>query len=109
MFQKTLKLQTTIIRIEMSLVFFRNDDVRDSLDKSLIDLTSIFIGEDVPINHVVEPANVSPEVVAWIKEKKKEWPKLIEIGQHGFDHKLKAVKKILGKIRKGEFGYGRKL
>ncbi len=91
----------------MCQIFFRNDDVRSTLDKSLVDLTDIFIQEKVPINHVVEPANISPEVVTWIKGLKKEYPDLIEIGQHGYDHKLKAVKKILGKVRKGEFGYGR--
>lgn len=91
----------------MIYVFFRNDDVRETLDRSLVDLTNVFIQEEVPITHVVEPANITPHVISWLKQLKREFPDIIEIGQHGYDHKLKAQKVIFGKLRKGEFGYGR--
>jgi hypothetical protein len=91
----------------MIFIFFRNDDVRGTLDKSLVDLTNIFICEDVPITHVVEPVNITIEVISWLKQLKEKYPNIIEIGQHGYDHTLKAQKIIFGKLRKGEFGYGR--
>lgn len=69
-------------------IFFRNDDIRDSLDSSLIELTRLFISHKVPVAHAVEPANVSSEVVNWLLQKKTEHPDLIEIIQHGFDHNI---------------------
>lgn len=67
-------------------VFLRNDDVRDRLDKELIDLTAICLKHRVPISHAVEPANVSKEVVDWLINVKKKFPREIEIIQHGYDH-----------------------
>lgn len=85
-------------------LFFRNDDVRDTLDDSLIKITNICIKKNIPISHTVEPANVSKEVVDWLLKMKKEYPNLIEIVQHGFSHQLNYQKKIGGKLKKGEFG-----
>ncbi len=82
----------------MNIFFFRNDDVRDNLDQSLVDITDIFIKNEIPITHAVEPANLTPEVVAWLIEVKKSYPELIGIMQHGYDHKVK------NKHKKGEFG-----
>lgn len=82
-------------------IHFRNDDVRDSLDKSLIQITNIFIKYKIPITHAVEPANVTKEVIEWLTDLKKRHPVLIEIGQHGYEHKLKNDK------RPGEFGGNR--
>lgn len=73
---------------EKPIVFFRNDDVRNSPDHSLIDITDLFILNKVPISHAVEPANVSQEIVDWLIDKKKEFPDLIEIIQHGFNHNI---------------------
>jgi hypothetical protein len=70
------------------VIFFRNDDVRNSLDNSLIEMTELFILNKVPISHAVEPANVSQEVVNWLIMKKKEHPDLVEIIQHGFNHNI---------------------
>ncbi len=81
-----------------SMMFFRNDDVRDTLDDSLIELTEIFIRHNIPITHAVEPANITPEVIKWLKEIKRKHPGIIEIMQHGYDHKIK------NKQKKGEFG-----
>ncbi len=67
-------------------VFFRNDDVRETLDRELIDLTELCFKHQIPISHAVEPANVTQEVVDWLVRSKKQYPELIEIIQHGFDH-----------------------
>jgi hypothetical protein len=67
-------------------LFFRNDDVRDSIDKELIDLTELCFKHKIPISHAVEPANVTLEVVDWLVKSKKEYPELLEIIQHGYDH-----------------------
>jgi peptidoglycan/xylan/chitin deacetylase (PgdA/CDA1 family) len=70
------------------LIFFRNDDVRHTLDQSLIDLTRLCIDHKVPISHAVEPANITPEVSEWLIDIKKQFPDLIEIIQHGYNHNL---------------------
>lgn len=80
------------------ILFFRNDDVRNKLDYSLIEITNIFMEKGIPITHAVEPANITEEVVSWLNSIKKQYPNLIEIMQHGYDHKHK------NKIKKGEFG-----
>lgn len=88
-------------------IFFRNDDVRNKLDDSLIRLTDLFIKRKIPICHAVEPANVGDEVVKWLIGIKEEYPNLIEIVQHGYAHKLNYKKIIWGKEKKGEFGGNR--
>lgn len=71
------------------IFFFRNDDVRGKLDKSLIEITNLFAERDIKICHAVEPANVSPEVVKWlIMEKEKN---NVEIIQHGYDHNVREL------------------
>lgn len=70
------------------LIFFRNDDIRHTLDQSLIDLTMLCIEHEVPISHTIKPANVTPEVSEWLIGMKKKFPHLIEIIQHGYDHNL---------------------
>lgn len=80
------------------IIFFRNDDIRNKLDDSLIEITNIFIEKDIPIIHAVEPANITKEVVEWLNNIKRQHPNLIEIMQHGYDHTHK------NKIKKGEFG-----
>ncbi len=67
-------------------IFFRNDDVRESLDRELVELTELCFKHGVAISHAIEPANVTPEVVDWLLESKKSFPELIEIIQHGYDH-----------------------
>ena len=83
---------------EKSILFFRNDDVRDTLDSSLVKITELFIQHNIPITHAVEPANISPGVIKWLIETKQKSPDLIEIMQHGYDHQIKNSQK------KGEFG-----
>lgn len=80
------------------IFFFRNDDVRESLDESLIRLTDLFLKHEIPLAHAVEPANVSKEVSDWLLGLKKTHPELIEIIQHGYDHNHQQPS------RKMEFG-----
>lgn len=82
----------------LKYIFLRNDDVRDNLDKELIDLTNLCLKYNVPVSHAVEPANVTTDVIEWLLEVKKQNPKLLEIIQHGFDHNKKHPEK------KMEFG-----
>ncbi len=79
-------------------IFFRNDDIRNKLDQSLIDVTGSFIEKKIPIAHAVEPANITAEVAGWLLRMKKDYPDLIVIMQHGYDHTIK------NKLIKGEFG-----
>lgn len=71
------------------LIFLRNDDIRQTLDQTLIDLTMVCMDHKVPISHAVEPANVTTEVAEWLIGMKIKYPQLIEIIQHGYDHNLK--------------------
>jgi hypothetical protein len=88
----------------MKYFFLRNDDVRSTLDTELVELVELCKEFEVPISLTVEPANVSDEVVNWLMEEKEKHPGIIEIVQHGYDHKLKYSKMIGGKMKKGEFG-----
>ena len=81
-----------------NIIFFRNDDLRSKLDDSLIRITELFIEYKIPITHSVEPANITNEVINWLVDIKKKYPEVIEIMQHGYDHKIK------NNIKKGEFG-----
>ncbi len=82
-------------------VFFRNDDVRGTLDESLVYLTDSILSAGFSVSHAVEPANVTDEVAGWLLERRKAYPAQLEIIQHGLDHSEKAVD------LKGEFGGGR--
>lgn len=74
--------------MDTKFIFLRNDDLRDRLDSELITLTDLCINHKAPICHAVEPANVSADVVTWLKKTKEKHPDLIEIIQHGYDHNL---------------------
>ena len=85
-----------------NIIFFRNDDVRNKLDKPLIKITELFIKYKIPLTHAIEPANITKEVINWLKEIKGSNPNLIGLMQHGYNHKIK------NKRKKGEFGGQRK-
>ncbi|MCK4709714.1 MAG: DUF2334 domain-containing protein [Gammaproteobacteria bacterium] len=78
--------------------FFRNDDIRDTLDESLVTIQDLFIERKVPMVHAVEPANVTTDVIAWLLEMQSKHPDLFSLMQHGYDHTIKNNEK------KGEFG-----
>lgn len=83
-------------------IFFRNDDVRGSLDDNLVYLTEKLVSAGFPISHAVEPANVSREVVEWLLAKKAANPNRVEILQHGYEHRIKTKPPY-----RGEFGGNR--
>ncbi len=83
----------------MSYVFFRNDDVRDTLDDELLKITELCVKNEVPIWQAIEPDNVSDQVCEWLIKIKCLYPQLVFLFQHGFDHNLNN--KFSGKM---EFG-----
>jgi hypothetical protein len=93
--------------MKKTYVTFRNDDVRETLEPELIQITDLFIKYKIPISHAVEPGNITEEVLDWLLDIKLKHPDLIEIIQHGFKHTLNIEKFYGGKKRKGEFGIGR--
>lgn len=88
-------------------IFFRNDDVRNSLDNSLIKLTELFIQHQIPILLAVEPANITPEVAGWLLNQKQKYPDIISIAQHGYNHNLQnpGMKMEFGGFRSYEDQY----
>jgi len=86
----------------MKTLFLRNDDVRSTLDPSLVYLSEQIIQHNLIISHAVEPSNISKEVVDWLLTLHQKHPQNIEIIQHGFDHSIKTVAPV-----RGEFGRGR--
>lgn len=87
---------------DRTTVFFRNDDVRESLDDNLVYLTEKLVSEGFSISHAVEPANVSREVVEWLLAIKTAYPSRVEILQHGYEHRIKTKSPY-----RGEFGENR--
>ena len=81
-----------------NILFFRNDDVRGTIDSSLVKLTDLFIKHEIPITHAVEPANLTLQVFNWLIDKQNHYPHLVEVMQHGYDHTIK------NKYKLGEFG-----
>jgi len=81
----------------MPIFYFRNDDV-NVLDDELVAVSRRCTDEGVPITHAVEPANVTDEAARWLLEEQSKLGRLIEIMQHGYDHRLREV---------GEFGGAR--
>ncbi|AKJ65517.1 polysaccharide deacetylase family protein [Kiritimatiella glycovorans] len=82
-------------------LFIRNDDVRGSLDDTLVYLTDALLEKGFPITHAVEPANVSEEVVRWLRDRMEAYPRQLELIQHGLAHKQHCSRPP------GEFGVGR--
>lgn len=72
-------------------IFFRNDDVRESIEADLLKLVEIFVAANLPISLAVEPANVTKEVVDWLINLKKNNPNIIELIQHGYDHNKRML------------------
>jgi peptidoglycan/xylan/chitin deacetylase (PgdA/CDA1 family) len=81
----------------MPVFYFRNDDV-NVLDPELVAVSRRCTDEGVSITHTVEPANVTDEAAAWLLEEKLKLGRLVEIMQHGYDHRLRDL---------GEFGGSR--
>lgn len=85
-------------------LLFRNDDIREVLDDSLLEITELCCANQIPISHTVEPANITQRTIDWLNSEKEKHPKLIEIVQHGYLHKVNYEAFVGGKLKKGEFG-----
>jgi hypothetical protein len=81
----------------MPVFYLRNDDI-NILDEELVAVTRRCTAAGVPITHAVEPANVTDEAATWLLDERAPEPRLVEIMQHGFDHR---------KRDRGEFGGSR--
>lgn len=85
------------------IIFFRNDDVglysNEPVSSELINLTNVFIDENVPISHGVVPALVSEDTVKWLNQIKMQYPNLIGIDQHGYKHVKHDIGEFGGKRR----------
>lgn len=72
------------------IIFFRNDDVglysSQQIATELVELTELFIDENIPISHGVVPDAVSIETVKWLRGMKSNYPDIIGIDQHGYKH-----------------------
>jgi hypothetical protein len=81
------------------IIFFRNDDVglfsNEPVSSELINMTNVFIEENIPVSHGVVPAEVNKDTIEWLKGIKAKHPTLIGIDQHGYKHV---------KHDRGEFG-----
>ena len=87
-----------------SVIFFRNDDVRSIVDNSLTELNNLFLELKIPVSHAVEPANISTESAEYLKNLKIDQPELVDIIQHGYNHKTNFDYRKFGKRIRGEFG-----
>ncbi|RMF85342.1 MAG: DUF2334 domain-containing protein [Nitrospinota bacterium] len=82
----------------MPIVFVRNDDV-GPLTPELEQVSTLLLQEEVPVSHAVIPARLTPACEAWLQRLLEEYPDLVEIHQHGWQH--------LDYGGEGEFGPGR--
>lgn len=67
-------------------IFFRNDDV-NTLDEELLELFQLVIEKGVSIDMAVEPENLTPETISWLKKQRSLYPERVTIIQHGLNHK----------------------
>lgn len=69
----------------MSPIFFRNDDVTD-LTPQLQQVTTLFLEEGLPLHHSVIPQRATAGLVSWLSKLAADYPALIGIDLHGWDH-----------------------
>lgn len=83
-------------------IFFRNDDVWDSNAK-FKKFIALFLWHKIPIHLTVIPGKMTVRCVEFLQLCLKKYPSLIEVGQHGLNHRNYAQ---AGKS-KYEFGHKR--
>lgn len=88
-------------QIYKKYIFFRDDDVA-GLTKNLERLLDIFISAKVPIHLSIIPNRLTKECKDFLISKIIKYKDLVEIGQHGFDHKDHSGYK--NKWKRYEFG-----
>ena len=88
------------------VIFFRNDDVglfsSEPVSSELINLTQVFVEENIPVSHSIVPAAVNIETVKWLLDMKSRYPHLIGIDQHGYAHISHGAGEFGGKRSYGE-------
>src|SRR5262245_23645671 len=72
-------------RLMPKIVFFRNDDVHDS-DLHLRKFISLFLYYGIPVHLAVIPGKMTARCGVFLRQCLKQYPELIEIGQHGYKH-----------------------
>jgi hypothetical protein len=77
--------------MEQKVIFFRNDDVRNIIEDELQEFVSIFTELGLPLTLAVEPANLTRKVVKWLIDLQDQFPEIIEIIQHGYDHNVRGL------------------
>jgi hypothetical protein len=81
----------------------RDDDV-DEDEESLCQLLDISLSRDVPLNLEIIPGRLTRAAIRLLKEHKRSYPALVELNQHGWQHRNHEVTG-----RKCEFGLSRTL
>ena len=66
-------------------IFFRVDDI-DQNDATLRRLLGVFLRMNTPVSLAVIPARLSRKAIDLLRAKKRHYPALIELNQHGWQH-----------------------
>lgn len=72
--------------LNKNYIFFRDDDVY-KLDKNFIDFFNLFLNNKIPIVYGVIPGKAEDKLLKFLLLKKNQYPRLIDIAQHGWLHK----------------------
>jgi hypothetical protein len=84
--------------------FIRDDDVGE-LTEALKAFMKAFLVRGIPVSYQIIPARFSAECASYLLDLEREYPALIEFGQHGLHHAMT----LRGKRLKREFGPERSL
>jgi MoaA/NifB/PqqE/SkfB family radical SAM enzyme/peptidoglycan/xylan/chitin deacetylase (PgdA/CDA1 family) len=93
-----------ILMEQKHYIFFRDDDVR-RLDHKFLKVFDLFRKNRIPIVYGVIPAKAEQNLLQFLSAKKKEYPGLFDIAQHGWLHKNYSSKMDSPKF---EFGFSRR-
>lgn len=68
------------------ILFIRDDDVY-AADNAFISFFEFCLAQEIPVIYGVIPKKVSPSLIKLFNKNKKKYPNLIDIAQHGWQHK----------------------
>lgn len=71
--------------LEMTRVFFRDDDVGD-LTPPLEWFIELFVGREIPVNYQVVPTFLTNESIAYLRQCVSSYGNLVALHQHGLRH-----------------------
>jgi hypothetical protein len=72
-------------RARECVVFFRDDDV-DELTDELTGFVNLFLTARIPVNYQIVPGKLSDDACEFILAKRRQYPELIRLNQHGYMH-----------------------